>query len=167
MKVGGVFVVLCGFVTFLLAESQASDAFVYSKMVDEVMQDPGAFEGKRLRVEGDLRQGSVTRRDSPCEWRFVLEKGGQEMRVRFPECVVPDTFRDDMGISVTVQGKLEGEVFVADEVIPKCPSKYEMKERLEQGEASPHAMPKGSEQGPEQQGLGQGAAYGPNAKQAK
>ena len=35
----------------------------------------------------------------------TIEKDGKEMPVQFPQCVVPDTFRDGMGISVTVQGK--------------------------------------------------------------
>ena len=62
------------------------------------------------------------------------------MPVTFPQCVVPDTFRDGFGIQVTVQGKLNGSGdFLATEVIPRCPSKYEMQEKLEAGEAMPHS----------------------------
>ncbi len=138
VKVGLVFVVLAGIVGWLLNDDQ--NPFVYSKLVHEVMGDPSAFEGRRLRVEGELRQGSIQFRESPCEWRFVLEKEGQSMPVRFPRCVVPDTFRDGMGIQVTVQGELDPEgTFLATEVIPRCPSKYEMQERLDKGEEMPHA----------------------------
>jgi cytochrome c-type biogenesis protein CcmE len=138
VKVGLVFVVLAGTVGWLLAGSK--NPFVYSKLVHEVMGDPAAFEGRRLRVEGELRQGSIEFRESPCEWRFVLEKEGQSMPVRFPQCVVPDTFRDGMGIQVTVQGELNSEgTFLANQVIPRCPSKYEMQERLDNGEEMPHA----------------------------
>ena len=73
------------------------------------MNEPDSFEGRHLRVEGELRQGSIQFREEPCEWRFVLHKEDKEMPVRFPQCVVPDTFRDGMGIQVTVQGELGGD----------------------------------------------------------
>ena len=62
------------------------------------------------------------------------------MSVAYPQCVVPDTFRDGMGISVTVRGELqEDNSFLANEVVPRCPSKYEMQQRQENGETMPHA----------------------------
>jgi cytochrome c-type biogenesis protein CcmE len=140
-KMAAVFVVLTASVAWLLAGSGASDAFVYSKLVHEVVEDPDAFQGRELRVEGDLRKGSVRFREDPCEWRFVLVKQDREMPVRFPQCVVPDTFRDDFGISVTVQGMLESDgTFLANQVVPRCPSKYEMQEKLESGEQVPHPI---------------------------
>jgi cytochrome c-type biogenesis protein CcmE len=49
------------------------------------------------------------------------------MPVRFPQCAVPDTFHDGAGLSVTVQGTLQEQGwFLANQVIPRCPSKYEM-----------------------------------------
>ncbi|MBW2509568.1 MAG: cytochrome c maturation protein CcmE, partial [Deltaproteobacteria bacterium] len=70
VKVGLVFVVLVGAASWLLSGSD--NPFVYSKLVHEVMGEPGAFQGRRLRVEGELRQGSIEFREDPCEWRFVL-----------------------------------------------------------------------------------------------
>ena len=143
VKVGIVLVLLGGAVAFLLLSSSASDAFVYSKLVNEVMASPGEFAGRELRVEGMLKPGSHKFREEPCEHRFVIEKQGKELPVAFPQCVVPDTFRDGMGISVVVQGKLTpgGESFLANQVIPRCPSKYEMKQRKDNGESMPHASP--------------------------
>lgn len=135
------FLLLAGTIAGLLLGSGASDAFAYSKLVDEVMADPDAFRDRELRVEGELTQGSILFREEPsCEWRFVLNKGGHQMNVRFPECVVPDTFRDGMGISVTVQGRLQpDDTFLADQVVPRCPSKYEMQQRQQNGETMPHS----------------------------
>jgi cytochrome c-type biogenesis protein CcmE len=143
VKIGVVVALLGGAVAFLLFGSSASDAFVYSKLVNEVMAQPGAFEGRELRVEGDLKDGSHVFREDPCEHRFVLVKAGKEMPVEFPQCVVPDTFRDHMGISAVVQGRLDpkGERFLANQVIPRCPSKYEMQEKKRNGEVMPHAAP--------------------------
>ena len=141
VKVAIVFTMLGGALALLLFGSQASDALVYSKLVDEVLTKPSDFRGRELRVEGDLKQGSIKFREQPCEWRFTLHKDGKEMPVEYSQCVVPDTFRDGMGISVTVQGQLAagGTTFQADQVIAKCPSKYEMEERAKKGEVMPHA----------------------------
>jgi cytochrome c-type biogenesis protein CcmE len=117
VKVGLVFAVLVGASAWLLSGSD--NPFVYSKLVHEVMSEPDSFEGRHLRVEGELRQGSIQFREEPCEWRFVLHKEGKEMPVRFPQCVVPDTFRDGMGIQVTVQGELRME---AGEEMPYDPN---------------------------------------------
>jgi cytochrome c-type biogenesis protein CcmE len=142
VKVAIVFTMLGGALALLLFGSQASDALVYSKLVDEVLTKPGDFRGRELRVEGDLKQGSIKFREDPCEYRFVLGKPGKEMPVRFPQCIVPDTFKDGVGLKVTVQGKLTNDgYFLANQVIAKCPSKYEMNERAKKGQAVPHAMP--------------------------
>lgn len=140
VKVGILFGVLAAVIGLLLFSTSADDAFVYSKLVHEVKSDPKAFENRELRVEGDLKPGSILFQESPCEWRFVLKSEGQEMPVRFPQCVVPDTFKDGVGLKVTVQGKLtEAGHFAATQVIPRCPSKYEMQKALERGEHMPHA----------------------------
>lgn len=150
LKIGIVLVVLGGAVAFLLFGSSASDAFVYSKLVNEVMAKPADFAGRELRVEGLLKPGSHKFREEPCEHRFVIEKDGKEMPVQFPQCVVPDTFRDGMGISVVVQGKLAagGESFLANQVIPRCPSKYEMQQKKKNGEVMPHAPTLSAQQQP-------------------
>lgn len=142
VKVAIVFVLLGGALSLLLFGSEASDALVYSKLVGEVLAEPGAFSGRELRVEGDLKQGSIKFSEDPCEWRFVLTGAGKEMPVRFPQCVVPDTFKDGMGLKVTVQGRITEEGhFLANQVIPRCPSKYEMKQKAANGERPPYEMP--------------------------
>lgn len=139
-KIGAVVLLLGGAVSALIFGSSASDAFVYSKMVNEVMVKPSEFAGRELRVEGDLKPGSIKFREEPCEYRFTVQKAGHELPVEFAQCVVPDTFRDGMGISVVVQGKLgpKGDTFLANQVIPRCPSKYEMQQKKQKGEVMPH-----------------------------
>ena len=142
VKVGIVFVVLGAAPSLLMFGSEASDALVYSKLVNEVLVKPEDFKNRELRVEGDLKQGSIQFREQPCEYRFVIGKEGKEMPVRFPQCIVPDTFKDGLGVQVSVQGRLTNEgYFLANKVIAKCPSKYEMQQRQQAGEKMPHAMP--------------------------
>lgn len=144
VKIGLVVGALSAALSILVFGSDASDAFVYAKLVDEVLVEPDAFKDRELRVEGALKPGSVEFAERPCEWRFVLSRGDKEMPVRFPQCIVPDTFKDNMGLQVTVQGRLtEAGYFAANQVIPRCPSKYEMEEAAARGEAMPHAAPTG------------------------
>jgi cytochrome c-type biogenesis protein CcmE len=140
VKVGVVFALLGGALSLLMFGSQASDALVYSKLVNEVLTKPQEFKGRELRVEGDLKQGSIEFREQPCEYRFVIGKEDKQMPVRFPQCIVPDTFKDGVGLSVSVQGRLTDQgYFLANKVIAKCPSKYEMQERQKRGETMPHS----------------------------
>jgi cytochrome c-type biogenesis protein CcmE len=128
---------ICGLVLVGMQEGA-----VYAKPVDELVSQKAKFAGRPVRAEGNLVHGTLVKRDSPCEYRFTIEKNGTALPVRFPQCVVPDTFRDvaGMDVAVTVEGELRPDnTFEATSVLAKCPSKYEMKERQQKGEKMPHA----------------------------
>jgi cytochrome c-type biogenesis protein CcmE len=119
-----------------------SSSAVYSKPVDELLRERAKFAGRPVRVEGNLVHGSLERREQPCEYRFRIEKNGTTLPVSFPQCVVPDTFRDvpGMDVGVTAEGSLQRDgAFLATSVLAKCPSKYEMRDRQQKGESAPHA----------------------------
>jgi len=116
-------------------------AAIYSKSVDELVAQKDQLGKRNLRVQGTLVKGSLGRRDSPCEYRFKMQKNGAVIEVRYPQCVVPDTFRDvpNMDVDVTAQGKLSDDgYFLASEIMAKCPSKYDMKQKAASGEKAPH-----------------------------
>lgn len=118
------------------------DKGIYSKPVDELVAQKAKFIGKSVRAEGNLVHGSLVKREEPCEYRFKIEKNGTEIPVRYAKCVVPDTFRDvpGMELGVTVEGELlSDDSLEATQVLAKCPSKYEMKEKEARGEKAPHA----------------------------
>lgn len=132
---------LSGGVAYMLLGG-AGDPFTYSVTVTDLVTHPSEHRGRELRVEGALTEGSIRFRDDPCEWRFSIEEGDHVVPVVFSQCVVPDTFRDHMGITVVVQGETTDDgTFVASQVIPRCPSRYEMDERAGRGETMPHASP--------------------------
>ncbi len=127
-------------VALVLAGMQ--DKGMYSKPVDELLAQKGKFVGKPVRAEGNLVHGSLQKKESPCEYRFRIEKNGTEVPVRYAKCVVPDTFRDvpDMDVGVTVEGELQADNSLeAQQVLAKCPSKYEMQQKKAAGEKAPHA----------------------------
>ena len=97
---------------------------------------------RNVRVKGMLVKGTLTRRDDPCEYRFKLQEKGSVLAIEYPQCVVPDTFRDmpGMDVEVTAEGKLAANgTFTATSIMAKCPSKYEMKQKSMAGELAPHA----------------------------
>jgi len=71
---------------------------------------------------------------------FLAELRRVWIDVRYPQCVVPDTFRDvpNVDVDVTATGKLakDGQ-FLASEIMAKCPSKYEAQNRQAIGSRRP------------------------------
>lgn len=119
---------------------------IYSVGVEQLLKEQAKYGQRNLRVKGFLVKGSLSRRDQPCEYRFKLEDAEHKqttLAVHYPQCVVPDTFKDmpGMDVEVTAEGKLgpDATVFTATSIIAKCPSKYEMKQRSMAGELAPHA----------------------------
>jgi len=118
------------------------DNAIYSTPVDQLISQKARFEGRPVRAEGTLVPGSLMKSESPCEYRFRIATNNVEVPVSFPQCIVPDTFKDvpGMPVSVTVEGKLLADnSFAATNVLAKCPSKYEMQEKAQKGEKMPHA----------------------------
>lgn len=115
---------------------------IYSVGVDTLAKEPARYSARNVRVKGMLVKGTLTRRDDPCEYRFKLQEKGSVLAIEYPQCVVPDTFRDmpGMDVEVTAEGKLAANgTFTATSIMAKCPSKYEMKQKSMAGELAPHA----------------------------
>ena len=118
-------------------------AAVYSKGVDELLRDKDRFESRTVRVVGTLVAGTLARRSDPCEYRFKMQKNDAILTVLYPQCVVPDTFRDVPGVKVevTAEGQISADgTFRAHQIMAKCPSKYDMRGKSSQGQGIPHAL---------------------------
>jgi len=132
--------VLVGAIVALFSLMQP--AAIYSVPVEQVLSDKEKFVGRQVRVEGELVPGTLVKSDDPCEYRFTIhstlaaaDQGAESaqadkgtLAVRYPQCVVPDTFRDvpGGGVQVKVEGKLTREgSFHATLVMAQCSSKYD------------------------------------------
>ncbi|HEU5077264.1 MAG TPA: cytochrome c maturation protein CcmE [Polyangiaceae bacterium] len=130
-----------GALTLLL--SSAEDSARYDVPVARYLAARERYVGKTARVEGTLLRGSLVKRDDPCEFRFTIhdkDRKGNELSVRYAQCIVPDNFRDaaDVDIAAVVTGTLTpAGYFEATHIQPQCPSKYEEAQR--RGEVMPHA----------------------------
>jgi cytochrome c-type biogenesis protein CcmE len=135
--------VFMGSAILFVVFSGFKQAAVYSKGVDELIRDKTRFESRAVRVVGTLVAGTLARRSDPCEYRFKMQKNDVVMTVLYPQCVVPDTFRDVPGVKVevTAEGKLMPDgSFRAHQIMAKCPSKYDMRGKSGQGQAMPHSL---------------------------
>ncbi len=138
-----------GILSFVLG--QDGDQLTYAKDVATVVGNQAELGSRNLKVQGVLVPGSLTKREEPCEYRFKIRQkdapDGAIMSVHFPQCIVPDTFRDVPGMDVeaTVTGQLEGDHFQASVIEAKCPSKYEMQQRQLAGEQKPHGETTGAD----------------------
>ena len=74
------------------------------------------------RMNGTVVPGSIER--DGLETTFSISDGSTEVDV-LTDRPLPDTFRDRS--EVVAKGQMEGDVFVASEVLAKCPSKFKAK----------------------------------------
>jgi cytochrome c-type biogenesis protein CcmE len=101
----------------------------YYKYVDEVLADTARYQGKRLRVHGDVVEGSVESDKALLRYRFkIASRAPRSPAVLSAEFrgIPPDTFK--AGAEVIAAGVLASDGrLLADKIETKCPSKYEAK----------------------------------------
>lgn len=99
------------------------DGIEFFRSPSQIALDPPRI-GERFRLGGLVEAGSVTR-GAGEEVRFTVSDGGASTAVVF-RGLLPDLFREGQGVITT--GALEGEVFVASEVLARHDESYMPKE---------------------------------------
>jgi len=95
---------------------------VYDHSVGEFLDDP-VLQRSNCRVYGKVQAGSITRDPDGIGVFFAVTDGVRSVEVRYAR-EVPDTFKESG--DVVVEGTLDGNgVFMAHNLLAKCPSKYE------------------------------------------
>jgi len=122
--------------------------FQYYKSLDEFLAQGESLEGRALRVHGYVADDSIERNLDAKQVRFTVQNdpphagvaSGRTLDVLFLGLETPDMFKD--GAEVVIEGRLQYHetetVFLADNVMAKCPSKFE-------GEGQPMGQGPGSE----------------------
>ena len=107
--------------------STLAEGTEYYVHVDEVMTDPGAWQGKRLQLHGFVVDKSIFVKPQTLEYRFQIQNKGSVVPASYTG-IVPDTFKDEA--EVVLRGKLTTSGFHTDPngVVAKCPSKYQEKQ---------------------------------------
>ena len=101
------------------------DSMVYYITVDELLEDIPDIYGQKVRVSGTVVNGSI-QNEVDDSLRFTIEAGEGSLDVEY-DGIIPDIFTD--GVEAVVEGRLSGDnVFEADLLLAKCPTKYESEE---------------------------------------
>lgn len=116
--IGIILVALGAFFIF----NSSSDVSTYANF-DE------ATDGKRVKVVGELakdREMIYDPLNAPDEFKFFLKDNDGEVKQVLLKQTKPQDF--ERSESIVVTGTMVKDVFVADEILMKCPSKYKDQE---------------------------------------
>lgn len=112
-----------GLVVFMLVDGMKSETYFY-EVHQAVAQGPDLV-GQTVRVKGTVEEGSIVGEDGKLGRTFRISHKGKTLEVSYDRAL-PDTFKK--GVEVVAQGEVnDGYVLEADEVLVKCPSRYEGK----------------------------------------
>lgn len=123
---------LIGWFGYTNLEDGAS--YQYYQTLDEFVMAGQATAGESVRIHGYVANESIERNVQARNVRFAVQNDpphsgarGRTLEVVYQGLETPDMFRD--GAEVVVEGSLQGRgddaVFLADNVLAKCPSKFE------------------------------------------
>lgn len=103
------------------------DTMVYYLTVKELKGRVPSVYGERVRVSGKVLPGSI-KHGPDGSLEFTIYDAGGNVDVAYSG-IVPDIFKDD--VEAVVEGEYgNNNVFAADVLLAKCPTKYESTEAL-------------------------------------
>lgn len=137
----GVVAALLGWYAY--SNMTAGNTFQYYQTLEEFLAQGASLEGRSLRVHGYVAERSIQRNLKAKNVRFSVQNDpphsglaqGTTLEVLFLGLETPDLFKD--GAEVVVEGRLQHHdnetVFLADNVLAKCPSKFEAQAQAGEG----------------------------------
>ena len=103
-----------------------SQGISYFHEVHEIKARAQELYGKGLRVSGNVQPGSIRKTMDHKVYDFLVTDGKSSLPIHF-EGIVPDLFKD--GAEVVIEGRIQNNqsetLFLADNLMAKCPSKFE------------------------------------------
>ena len=121
----GSLVIVIAVIVLAIQGMQEDTTMSYSKSVSEVKLLGSRAQALTLKVNGDLKKGSIVRNNLDLD--FIIVEGDSELQIHYiGKDPIPDTFNNDMDAEVIVSGKLLTDgIFHAERIQAKCASKYE------------------------------------------
>jgi len=122
IKIGIAVVVIVSAILYLVFAG-FEKSMVYYLTVSELKARGSEMYGEGVRVSGYVEAGTIESNQVSMEHRFVITADGEKLPVLY-KGITPDTFKE--GVEVVVEGKYEPSgLFMAENLLAKCPSKYE------------------------------------------
>ena len=103
------------------------DTMVYYLTVQELRAQVPTVYDSRVRVSGTVVPGTIVK-DNKGSLEFQITDGAETIDVQYAG-IIPDIFADD--VEAVVEGVYaKNDVFEADTLLAKCPTKYESTDSL-------------------------------------
>lgn len=119
-------IIIAGAISYLVF-SGVKDTMVYYLTIDELQAKVPDVYGERVRVSGTVVPGTIEK-DNNGDIKFQITDGTNKINVNYSG-IIPDIFADD--VEAVVEGNYtQQNVFIADILLAKCPTKYESDEKL-------------------------------------
>lgn len=120
-------VVIIALTVGYLVYGGVKDTMVYYLTVQELKAQVPSVYGSRVRVSGTVVPGTIVK-ENDGSLEFQITDGAETIDVYY-EGIIPDIFADD--VEAVVEGKYaKNDVFQADTLLAKCPTKYESTDDL-------------------------------------
>ena len=91
--------------------------------IGQLVETDIEWKQTRFRLGGYVGEGSIVYSNARRTVEFMLIQEDDQLAVRY-EGLTPDMFKDDA--EVIVLGQLDDGVFIADNLMTKCASRYEV-----------------------------------------
>ena len=101
--------------------------------IEKLLEKQGTWKQDRFRLGGLVEEGSIAYSSDRLHVDFTMFQDDDRLTVRYAG-LTPDMFRD--GAEVIIEGRIDEGVFLADNLMTKCASRYEVD--LTYPDASPH-----------------------------
>lgn len=91
--------------------------------ISHLLSEGHTMVQENFRLGGYVEEGSIVYADDHLTVEFTMLQEDARLKVRFTG-LAPDMFKDDA--EVIVEGRLQGDLFVANNLMTKCASRYEV-----------------------------------------
>jgi len=118
--------IIAGTIGYLVF-SGVKNTMVYYLTIDELQAKVPQVYGERVRVSGTVVPGTIVK-DNNGDIKFKITDGTNIIDIDYSG-IIPDVFADE--VEAVVEGNYtQQNVFIADVLLAKCPTKYESDEKL-------------------------------------
>jgi len=91
--------------------------------INDLKNNGDNYHQTQFRLGGYVELGSITYKDDHLSVEFMLVQEESQLPIQYTG-LTPDMFKDDA--EVIVVGRMENDVFIADQLMTKCASRYEV-----------------------------------------
>lgn len=118
-----ILIVVVAAITFGWIVIGTGDEEVPYVSISELQDKEGSWKQKRFRLGGSVEIGTIAYSPDRLSVDFIMSQGEEQLKVHY-KGLTPDMFKDEA--EVIIEGEYRNGVFLADNLITKCASRYDV-----------------------------------------